>query len=147
MCRGTHITKSQPNKPGTVTAAFNRVESRSKEEEARQMKIKFNIAYLIAKEELAFTKFHLLIVLHKKNCVDINPTYDDVRCAKIIGQIADEIKSELAEQVKSAHYVLALIDGDTDVSNKECEIVYVRSLEDGKPVNRLVDLSVSFILR
>ena len=46
-----HVTKSQPNKPGMVTAAFNRVESRSKEEEARQVKIKFNIAYLIAKEE------------------------------------------------------------------------------------------------
>ena len=45
-CRDAHITKSQPDKPEIVTAAFNRVESRSKEEEARQMKIKFNIAYI-----------------------------------------------------------------------------------------------------
>ncbi|CAL8277020.1 unnamed protein product [Boreogadus saida] len=31
-----------------------------------------------------------------------------------------------------------LIDGDTDISNTECEIVYVRFVEDGRPVTRLV---------
>ena len=79
--------------------------------------------------------------------IDINPTYDNnVRCTKIIEKIANEIKSGLAEQVKSVHYVSALTDGDTDVSNKKCKIMYVRLLEDGKPVNRLAGLSVSFIL-
>ncbi len=84
-------------------------------------------------------KFGPLITLHEKNGVDINPTYDnDKRCAEMIGQIADTMKGSLAEKLRAAHYLSVLIDGDSDISNTECEIVYVRLLENGKPVNLLV---------
>ena len=98
-----------------------------------------NIAYHIVKEELPFVKFHSLMVLHKKNGVDINPTYDnDKRCAEMIGQIADAMKESLAVKLKAASYLAVLIDGDSDVQNIECEIVYIRILENGKPTNILV---------
>ncbi len=48
------------------------------------------------------------------------------------------MKCELATQVKHAHYLSIMIDGDMDVSTKECKVVYVRLIEDGKPVNKLV---------
>lgn len=74
-----------------------------------------------------------------KNGVDINPTYDnDVRCAEMIGQIADIMRESLSAKLKAAKYLAILIDRDTDISNTECEIVYVSLLEDGKPVNLLV---------
>ena len=31
-----------------------------------------------------------------------------------------------------------MIDGDTDVSTKECEIIYARILNEGKPRNILI---------
>lgn len=71
--------------------------------------------------------------------MNINPTYNNhVRCAEMIGQIADDMKSELSANVKDTHYLAIMIDGDTDISTKECKIVYVRLIEDGKPVNKLV---------
>lgn len=138
QCRDLHLLREE--KPScTVSAALRRQVLLSEEEKRRQLKIKINIAYFIAKEEEPFVKFGPLISLHKKNGVDINPTYDnDVRCAEMIGQIADIMRESLSAKLKAAKYLAVLIDGDTDISNTECEIVYVRLLEDGKPVNLLV---------
>lgn len=89
----------------------------SEEEKRRQLKIKINIAYFIAKEEEPFVKFGPLIRLHHKNGVDINPTYDnDVRCAEMIGQIADIMRESLSAKLKAVKYLAILIDGDTDIS-------------------------------
>ena len=84
-------------------------------------------------------KFGLLINLHKKNGVEIHPTYNnDKRCAEIIGQIAEMIKESLAAKLRAAHYLAVLIDRCSNISNMECVIVYVRLLENGKPINLLV---------
>ncbi|KAK0132499.1 Zinc finger protein 862 [Merluccius polli] len=56
----------------------------------------------------------------------------------MIGQIADTMKKNLAVRPRAAPYLTVLIDGDSDISNIECEIVYVRLLENGKPTNILV---------
>ncbi|KAG7273615.1 hypothetical protein CRUP_011044 [Coryphaenoides rupestris] len=72
----------------------------------------------------------------KKN--GINMTYaNDKSCANIIGVIADTIREHTTAKVSSAQYMSFIIDGDTDVSVKECEIVYVRILVDGQPTNIL----------
>ncbi|KAJ8376204.1 hypothetical protein SKAU_G00067840 [Synaphobranchus kaupii] len=63
---------------------------------------------------------------------------NDKSCANIIGVIADTIREHTAAKVSSAQYMSFIIDGDTDVSVKECEIVYVRILVDGQPTNILV---------
>ncbi len=71
--------------------------------------------------------------------MDINPTYDnDVRCAEMIAQITEDIRDKLAQTIQDAHYLSVLVDGDTGVSNTECETVYVWFQEDGRPVTRLV---------
>ncbi|KAJ8353658.1 hypothetical protein SKAU_G00212250 [Synaphobranchus kaupii] len=78
--------------------------------------LKFNTAYTIAKE-LAFTKFKPMLLLMKKNAIDINMTYaNDKSCANIIGVIADTIREHSAAKVSSAQYMSFIIDGDTDVS-------------------------------
>lgn len=137
-CRDSYMLRQ--NKPAlTVTAALDRQVMLSEVEMRRQLKIKMNIAYFIAKEEEPFVKFGPLITLHKKNGVDINPTYDNhVRCAEMIGQVADLLKENLAAKLRTAKHLAVLIDGDTDISNTECEIVYVRLVEGGKPVTLLV---------
>ena len=116
-----------------------RQETPKRAELQRVLENKFNVAYTIAKEELPFTKFRPLLLLHKKNGVDISPTYDnDVKCAEFISSICESMKSDLCDLLKSTRYASVIIDGDTDISVKECEIVYVGILENGKPVNRLV---------
>ncbi|KAJ8347177.1 hypothetical protein SKAU_G00285780 [Synaphobranchus kaupii] len=66
------------------------------------------------------------------------PYANDKSCANIIGVIADTIREHTAAQVSSAQYMSFIIDGDTDVSVKECEIVYVRILVVGQLTNILV---------
>ncbi|KAL1268689.1 hypothetical protein QQF64_034052 [Cirrhinus molitorella] len=132
QCRDLYLRKEKSS--GTVSAVLL-----SEEEKRRQLKIKMNIAYFIAKDEEPFVKFGPLIRLHRKNRVDINPTYNnDVRCVEMISQIADIMRDSLSAKLKAAKCLAVLIDGDIDISNTECEIVYVRLLENGKPVNLLV---------
>ncbi|KAJ8367015.1 hypothetical protein AAFF_G00333890 [Aldrovandia affinis] len=48
------------------------------------------------------------------------------------------MKLGLAEEIAGSRYLSVMIDGDTDASNKECEMVYIRIIMNGKPVNKLV---------
>lgn len=54
----------------------------------------------------------------------------------MIAQIAEDIRDKLAQIIQDARYLSVLVDGDTDISDTECEIVCVRFLEDGKPTTR-----------
>lgn len=103
------------------------------------MIIKFNTAYNIAKEELPFTKFKSELTLMKKNGLNVNPTYaNDKACAQFIGVISDSLRGKTADRIASAPYLSFMIDGDTDVSTKECEIVYARVIVNGRPSNILI---------
>ena len=128
-----------PTKSAPIGQAFDRQKAAALSAEEAELEIKFNTAYTIAKEELAFTKFKPLLSLQRKNGMDINMTYaNDKSCANIIGVIADTLREQTAAKVASAQYMAFLIDGDTDVSVKECEIVYARILQNGQPTNVLV---------
>lgn len=139
-CRDIYLNKhAEHAQQRVIPQVFARHQTAQQAEIQRSLEIKFNIAYTIAKEELPFTKFRPLLLLHKKNGVEINPTYDnDVKCAEFISVICDTMKLELRDLLESAGYMSIIIDGDTDISVKECEIVYVRVLENGKPVNKLL---------
>ena len=122
-----------------LPAAFQRQEAANRTSDEAKMMIKFNIAYNIAKEELPFTKFKSEIILHKKNGLNVNPTYsNDVMCAQFIGVIADTLKKNTSVQIANSAYMAFLIDGDTDIAKKECVIVYGRILQRGGPVNILI---------
>ena len=49
------------------------------------MKINFNTAYCIAKEELSFIKLKAMLDLQRKNGLTIKHTYEsDVKCSEMI---------------------------------------------------------------
>ncbi len=84
-----------------------------------EVKMKMNVVYCITKEELPFTKFTPLILLCKKNGVDITPSYNNhVRRVEMISVIAREMKSDLVEEVRGSRSLSVMTDGDTDASNK-----------------------------
>ena len=75
----------------------------------------------------------------KKNWLNVNPTYsNDTACAQFIGVIGDALKKKTAADVGNAMYVSFMIDGDTDISTKECVIIYSRILRKGQPVSILI---------
>lgn len=135
LCRDRCVA----GKAAPLPAAFQRQAVANKTSENSELMIKFNTAYNIAKEELPFTKFKSLITLMKKNGMDVNPTYaNDTACAQFIGVIADTLKKQTSKQIAESVYMSFMIDGDTDISTKECEIVYCRILRNGRPVNILI---------
>lgn len=122
----------------TVSDAF-RKQDRNVDE--ADLIIKINTAYVIAKEELPFTKFRPILELQKKNGLDISKTYaNDVKCAELIGTIADVMKQAVGMKMKESNYISVMVDGATDCSVRENEAIVVRYLEGGKPVNRLLGL-------
>ena len=71
--------------------------------------------------------------------MDVNPTYaNDTACAQFVWVIADTLKKTTPKQIAESVYMSFMIDGDTDISTKECEIVYCRILRNGRPVNILI---------
>ena len=77
-----------------LPASFQRQAAANRTSEQKEMMVKFNTAYNIAKEELPFTKFKSMITLMKKNGLDVNPTYaNDTACAQFVGVTSKQIKS------------------------------------------------------
>lgn len=101
------------------------------------MTVKFNTAYFIGKEEL-FTKFKGQTELLKKNGVKCYPTHsNDTARVQFIGAIADSLKQKTHEKNKETTNLSFKINGigDTDASTKDCEIVYARIPQQGKPMS------------
>jgi len=101
-CRDCYLNTSASGSSKATTQqkalpeVFARQETAQRADLQRELEIKFTVAYLIAKEELPFTKYRPLLLLHKKNGVSISPTYDnDVKCAEFISSICESMKSDL----------------------------------------------------
>ena len=111
----------------------------AEEKTRNELEAKFNTAYLIAKEELLFTKYQAILSLQKKNGLDISTTYaNDKSCNNFVAVISEVMTEELAIEINEKNYISIMIDGATDVSGKENETVHCRFIKDGQPVNRLV---------
>ena len=75
----------------------------------------------------------------KENGLNVNPTYsNEMACAQFIAVIGDTLKLKTAADVRNATYMSFMIDSDTDVSTKECVIVYSCILRKGKTVKILI---------
>jgi len=48
------------------------------------------------------------------------------------------MKSKTVHELASAPFISFMIGGDTDVSMKECQIIYARIIRMGKPANILI---------
>ena len=78
----------------------------------------FDLAYFIAKESLAFSKTKPLCDLQQRHGVDIG-----LACATFIEFIARDLKNQLTEALHSAKFFSIQMDGSTDISNMEEELL------------------------
>jgi len=108
--------KGQPSaiQPGFITEALCKIG----EQERSRLKVKFNIAYFVATEKMAFTKYSKLYQLEALHGVDLGSTYcNDVACKMFCHFIAQSKRQSLMNKLTTANYFSLLLDGSTDCSN------------------------------
>ena len=107
---------------------------------------KFEVAYFIVKEELAMTKYPVLLKLEEKHGVELGNTYrSDMSCATFINFIGDELSIQLRKKLSNANFYSVLTDGSTDVAIIEKEAIFVMHF-DSKPDNKdTVQVITSFL--
>ena len=99
----------------------------------------FDITYHVAKHERPFTYFPDLVKLQQRHGVDIGHTYHNATQAKVFTEhIAEDIRRKLLTEISGSRYISILIDGSTDRSQTEKELMYIKYLrpEDGIPQMR-----------
>lgn len=137
--RDAVLAKQQPLVSALIAQSFRKEEKVLEEQTQNEFAAKINTAYLVAKEELPFSKFGPILELQKKNGQDINKTYaNDKSCGTLVSFIGTVLTEKLGNEVNGKAYLSLLIDGATKASGKENETVHCRFIEDGKPVNCLV---------
>ena len=98
---------------------------------------KFEIAYLLCKENLAFMKMAPLCALEERHGVDLGSGYkNDQACAEFVKYIAQEWRALLNSTLSKAKFFSIQGDGSTDSGNIEEELFLVLYFdpraEDGK---------------
>ena len=132
--RAMLLLKKQSSAPPTSYAPIAKALAQSVMDKAttEQLKRKFDIAYLIAKENLAFTKFPALCNLEKRHGVDLgsnNYYVNDHACATFIEFIAREQQEKLLHELSKAHFFSLQVDSSSDAANIEEELYLVLYLD------------------
>ena len=105
----------------------------SGEEMLRVSKL-FDISYMLAKEELPLSKYPALIEVEKRRGVDVGNTYNtEHKCKEFTSLIGETMRSEVLGSLMQAKYISILMDGSTDCSVTEKELIYVMYVNSGKP--------------
>ena len=72
-----------------------------------------------------------MIILHG---VDLEDAYNNPKQARVFIQyLAEQIQLEVSKQVLASRYISVLVDGSTDRSTAEKEVLYVKFLDKGVP--------------
>ena len=95
-------------------------------EELQKMKLKFDVAYFVAVEQMAFSKYPSICALEKRHGVDIGQSYLNANaCKEFVHCIADIENEDLISAVAQAKFFSLLMDGSTDKGNADNEATLV----------------------
>lgn len=109
-------TKCESASQSSIAKSFWKGTKDKEERDRREMAVKLNTAYFVAKEELPFSKFEGLLALQKKNGVEINSTYsNDKSCSEMVSVIGKVCKDQLTKEVTETNYISVMANGATDV--------------------------------
>ena len=94
-------------------------------EERDRVKKLVDISYMMAKEEIPFSKFASIARLEIRHKVALGQTYLTVlKCKELMEMIGTAMETDFLDLLKKARYISVLSDGSTDVANVE-ELIYV----------------------
>ena len=97
------------------------------EDERRKLRAKFDIAYFVATEQLAYRKYPRICELEARHGVNLGSSYLHENAGKeFVHYIAESRKRDLLSDISKAKFFSLLMDGSTDQSNADNELLLVR---------------------
>ena len=91
-----------------------------------RMRRKFDVYYMMAKENIPFSKYPSILELEDCHDIDMGPAYRTPDSAKSFTSfIATCQRNDFLGKLKYCHFYSIVMDGTTDLGNKEEEIVAV----------------------
>ena len=124
----TLLFKKQASSDVTEYAPIAQVMAKSLMDTAtsESMKRKFDIAYMIAKENLAFTKMKPLCEIEERHGVMLGQGYkNDHGCSMFLEFIFLEQQQKLVNVLSQSNFFSVQLDSSTDVANVEDELFLV----------------------
>ena len=104
------------------------------EKDLETLRICFNSAYYLVKQECPFSDYPNLITLQHKNSIKKSQSYvTDRAAADFTDCIAEVKKEDLIKAISTSNYFSLLTDGSTDSAVVEEETLYLLFLNEGKP--------------
>ena len=87
---------------------------------------KFDVCYVLAKEGLSFKKYSKILELESRHEVNIGVAYrNDVSARTFVHYIAKSQRQYFLQSFSEKHFFSVLLDGTTDSSNLEDELVVI----------------------
>lgn len=109
-------------------------------------KMKFEVAYFIAKEELPLAKYEQIVRLEEKHGVEIGKAYRNRKsCNKFISAIGDQLAKDLENKLSNANFFSVLVDSSEDTSILEKEAVFVQYLDKRPPGRDTIQVDTAFL--
>jgi len=136
----SYLAKQKAEEDRPIFKRFVKMRNKCDEAQRKDVAMKINTAYFIAKEELPFTKFPKPLDLQRKNGLQIAETYStDKKCAEMVSTFSKVYQNKLAATVNEhVKYMSIMIESGEDVGGAKNETIHCRFVENGQPVNRLV---------
>jgi hypothetical protein len=98
-------------------------------------------AHAIARNARPYTDFVWMCELDRSKGLDIGFTYQtDKYCRVFQSSIAEVERQKLVEKVANCKFLSIMVDGSTDTSVQEQELLYVRTVEMGEPQMTFVSI-------
>ena len=92
-----------------------------------QLALLFRNAHAIAKAGCPFSDMQWMCALDEKKGLDVGMSYrTDKKCSEFIQCIAEEQQASLQASAQSGNFFSVMVDGTTDSSVTEAEIIYSR---------------------
>ena len=105
-----------------IAAALYNIDSARMETTKR----KFDVAYMICKQNMAFSKMAPLCELLERHGVDLGTGYKNQKaCATFVDYISQEQRSTVVNTLTKARFFSLQLDGSTDAGNVEDEVFLV----------------------
>ena len=100
------------------------------EKDKQTLTVRSNTVYYLAKNKCLYSEFRNLLLLQVKNGVKTSDMYHNERAgANFIDTIGTSICQKVLEDIEKCNYFTLLMDGSTDSSFTEQELIYVLFLD------------------
>ena len=101
---------------------FGRAVAFASSEEKDRVSRLFEVAYMISREKMPFTKFPTIVEVDKRHGVCLGQTnHKEHKCQEFASIIGETMSDDLVEALRSCRYMSVLMDGSTDSSVTEKE--------------------------